>query len=193
MHCNTKKGSLTRGFNIGPDTHRQSQPKDTDSRNITTCPPLSTYPKPPPPRYSAAAGKEAARVRMTVFKGCPGPLCACALPFMKELSLMVPGLENVCFRIEAVLGQVCLYSSDSAPPVTGTRNRHRHGQPPIFFLLRGRGVRRPRELLLRNARKAKRACLRGLVTPLRPVALRTTPLIRTALCCNSCLTQFLPE
>ena len=62
-------------------------------------------PEPPPPRGSAAAGKENKCVRMTVFKGFPGPLVACALPSTEELALAMPGLENFCFRIEAVLRQ----------------------------------------------------------------------------------------
>ena len=42
---------------------------------------------------------------MTVFKGFPGPLGARALASMEELALAMPGLENFCFRIEAVLRQ----------------------------------------------------------------------------------------
>lgn len=91
----TTRHQLTKRLTLNLSIHRQSQTKYTDSCTITTTLASLNSPQAAPPRYFAAAGKETVRDRMTVFKGFPGPLCACALSSLKEVSLVVPGLENL--------------------------------------------------------------------------------------------------
>jgi hypothetical protein len=107
----TKKAKTNNlSTSLQPDSHHPSEATNHAPQPPRSHSPQSTHPESPPPRDSAAAGKEATRARMTVFKGFAGLLCACALFPKIEVALAVPGLWSSCFRFEAGLKQASVVS-----------------------------------------------------------------------------------